>query len=64
MIGTAMLLAVGWRPMFLALGLVSLLWLTPWFVVTAKLPRSFGQRSGGRRVVCSLDASDPSGARQ
>jgi MFS family permease len=40
MIGTTMLLAVGWRPMFLVLGVVSLLWLAPWFAITAKLPRS------------------------
>ena len=39
MIGTTVLLATGWRPMFLVLGVVSLLWLVPWFAVTARLPR-------------------------
>ena len=39
MVGTTVLLATGWRPMFLVLGVVSLLWLLPWFAVTAKLPR-------------------------
>jgi ACS family D-galactonate transporter-like MFS transporter len=46
MIGTTVLLAAGWRPMFLVLGVVSLLWLAPWFAITAKLPRSVRSAQG------------------
>ncbi len=38
--GGLMLEAWGWRGMFLAVGLASLLWLIPWILVTRNLPRA------------------------
>jgi predicted MFS family arabinose efflux permease len=38
MVGVTLVNRLGWRGMFLAVGLVSLLWLVPWGVVAPRLP--------------------------
>jgi MFS family permease len=42
--GAALISRFGWRPFFIALGLISMLWLLPWFAVMPRTPRGHSQK--------------------
>ena len=50
--GGLMMAKVGWRPSFLLFGLVSLLWLVPWWMATRRSPQV-------RAAEVAADAADP-----